>query len=192
MQPGFKNSVDFPFGLPSQEFGGLVGPQALTRSSPIPLQAVPVPDTIIPQEPRTERTATCGECGHLWHVTSMSPEEGVTLLKTSESEARAGWWEPLPKCLCSNKSGAKKGLEPLPSFSACLRGSRRCPGAFWPRWSQPSLPKPDGGSVPAVPPAGHCRSSGLTGNCGVLYWYYWHAEVGGWRRGLQPEGRCRR
>lgn len=80
-----------------------------------------------------------------------------------EHRARAGWREPMPNAfaLAYSEPGA---FEPLPSFGACLCGSRSLrrvsarpgwlrvaatssplpPGFFWPRWSEPSLPEPDG------------------------------------------------
>lgn len=46
---------------------------------------------------------------------------------SAQNEARAGWWELLAKMpLLQQKFGAK-GFEPLPSSSACLRGSRWSP-----------------------------------------------------------------
>lgn len=123
----------------------------------------------------------------------MSPEEGVAVPRaavkpqgSAESGARAGWWELLPKeHFFSPTNSESKALEPLPNFSACLRGSRsprrdreQPPGGvfFWPRRSQPGLPKPDGPfwvwcQSPAVPGARQppgLAAGGLSGNVGIV------------------------
>lgn len=112
---------------------------------------------------------------------------------SAESEARAGWWELLLKCLCSKKFGAlSRSHVPAHACVGAARpgGTTRCPGRFWPRWRQPSLPKPDGtlgqprrfrasGQSAAVPPArqplelavGAARGlSGNTGIAGIRRW----------------------
>lgn len=140
--------IFFPLGISPWSHGGAGGtPDAAgcsPDSLPSPIQAVPVPATPTPPEPRTGRTATCGECStlpapcgtagvapprHLPQERALGSCEQQGCWLSGSAGAQAGWWGPVPNAFTlAYLAQRARGLEPLPSFSTCLCGIRS------PRW----------------------------------------------------------